>query len=152
MKRFELIDARKEKKMSQGMLAKIVGVTPSAISGYERNVKNPSIQIAFKVADALNRSVENLWGKGYKTKTKKGLDKYNSCGIISKDMFPKNKLRDLRKQKGLTQKALADKANLSKNMIWLIEQKKRIPSITVAKKICKALKVNLDDIWGNGEE
>lgn len=149
MKRFELIKTRKEKRMSQGMLAKIIGVTPSAISSYERNVKNPSIRMAFKIADVLNESVEKLWGEEYKIK--KEFDKYNSCGIISKDMVSQNKLRDIRKQKGLTQKELADEANLSKNMIWLIEQSKRIPSITVAKKICKALGVKLDDIFGNGK-
>ena len=68
MKRDELIWARKEKKMSQGMLAKNVGVTPSSISGYERGIRNPSIQMAFKIADALNESVEKLWGEGYKAK------------------------------------------------------------------------------------
>lgn len=149
MKRDELIQARKEKKMSQGMLAKNVGVTPSSISGYERGVRNPSIEIAFKIADFLGEGVEKIWGEKYKIK--KYVDNSDICGKIKKDMGSKEKLRECRKKAKLTQGELAKKAGLSMNMISLIELGLRAPGIKVAKKICKALGVTLNDIWGNGE-
>lgn len=150
MKREELINARKDKKMSQGMLARMVGVSNSAISHYERNVSNPSIEIAFKIANFLGEGVEKLWGEEYKIK--KVVDNSDICGKIKKDMGSKEKLRECRKKAKLTQKELAKKAGLSMNMISLIELGLRAPGIKIAKKLCKALGVTLNDIWGNGEK
>lgn len=149
MKRYELLKARRAKEMSQGMLAKMVGVTPSAISSYERNVKNPSIRMAFKIADVLNESVEKLWGEEYKTK-KITLDNPPKCVIMNTNMPPKSRLAEIRQKTGLTQKELANKSGVSLNMISYIERGVRVPRIEIAKKLCKALGVTLNDIWGNG--
>ena len=127
----------------------MAGVSTSAISHYERNVSNPSIQMAFKISECLNESVERLWGKEYKGE--KAVDNSHNICYPFKDMKYKNRLKYFREQAGLTQKELAAKVGLSLNMISCCERGINVPRIAMAKKICKVLNVKLDDIWGNGE-
>lgn len=54
-----------------------------------------------------------------------------------------NKLKELRKQKKLTQEELAKKSELSKNAIWNYENGKRTPSYENLQKICNALQISL---------
>lgn len=53
-------EIRLEKKLSQGKLAKILGVHPTYISGIERGLRNPSLITLEKIAKALNVKVEEL--------------------------------------------------------------------------------------------
>lgn len=46
-------EIRLKKKMSQGDLAKILGVHPTYISGIERGVRNMALRNIEKLADAL---------------------------------------------------------------------------------------------------
>lgn len=53
-------EIRLEKKLSQGKLAKILGVHPTYISGIERGLRNPSLITLEKVAKALNVKIDEL--------------------------------------------------------------------------------------------
>ncbi len=53
---------RKRKKMSQADLAKVVGTIAVTIGRYERGEIKPSIDIATKIADALDVSLDYLVG------------------------------------------------------------------------------------------
>ena len=65
-----LLEVRKDKKMSQDDLAKKLDVHGAVIRRYERGDISPSIEVVAKIADALEVSVDNLFGK-----TKMELDK-----------------------------------------------------------------------------
>ncbi|MFW5752333.1 MAG: helix-turn-helix domain-containing protein [bacterium] len=54
---------RKKKGFSQEELAKMVGTISVTIGRYERDEIKPSIDIATKIADALNVSLDYLTGK-----------------------------------------------------------------------------------------
>ncbi|MGB0429700.1 MAG: helix-turn-helix domain-containing protein [Bacteroidia bacterium] len=54
---------RKELKLSQNDLGKVVGTSGDIIGKYERNEVKPSIDVAAKIAEALNVSVDYLLGK-----------------------------------------------------------------------------------------
>lgn len=54
--------ARKQKGFSQDELAKKVGTISVTIGRYERNEIKPSIDIATKIADALDMSLDYLVG------------------------------------------------------------------------------------------
>jgi transcriptional regulator with XRE-family HTH domain len=58
-----LTELRKSKKLSQDQLAKKVGVHTNVLGRYERGEAKPSIDIAFKLADALEVSLDYLVGK-----------------------------------------------------------------------------------------
>ena len=53
-------EIRLRKKMSQGDLAKILGVHPTYISGIERGVRNMALKNIEKLANALGVSVNDL--------------------------------------------------------------------------------------------
>lgn len=54
---------RKRKGLSQGELGKAVGTSGDIIGKYERNEVKPSIEVAAKIADALEVSLDFLVGK-----------------------------------------------------------------------------------------
>lgn len=53
-------ELRTQKKMSQGDLAKILGVHPTYISGIERGVRNMSLKNIEKLAKALGVKIDEL--------------------------------------------------------------------------------------------
>ena len=54
---------RKARKMTQKELGKLVGVTESSISQYEKGKKTPSFEIALKLAEALDCESADLVSK-----------------------------------------------------------------------------------------
>ena len=56
----KLRDVRLKKKLSQGDIARILGVHRSYISGLERGRRNPSLVTVHKVAKALGISANEL--------------------------------------------------------------------------------------------
>ncbi len=53
-------EIRLEKKMSQGDVAKILGVHRTYISGIERGMRNPSLVTLEKIAKALKVNIDIL--------------------------------------------------------------------------------------------
>jgi transcriptional regulator with XRE-family HTH domain len=60
-------ELRQSKKLTQKDLAKILNVTPQAISKWERNESNPDIQTILKLSDYFNVSVDEILGKKNRT-------------------------------------------------------------------------------------
>jgi ribosome-binding protein aMBF1 (putative translation factor) len=58
-----LSDLRRTRKLSQEQLAQAVGVHPNILGRYERGEAKPSIEIATKLADALEVSLDQLVGR-----------------------------------------------------------------------------------------
>ena len=56
----KLREVRLKKKLSQGDVARILGVHRSYISGLERGRRNPSLLTVHKIAKALNVSTNEL--------------------------------------------------------------------------------------------
>lgn len=54
---------RKEKGLTQVELAEKLGVQQSTISHIENELRDPSVELLFKLAEALEVSVEELVGK-----------------------------------------------------------------------------------------
>ena len=59
----KISELRKEKKWSQSDLAKTVKASRDIIGKYERGENSPSIEMAIKLAEALDISVDYLLGK-----------------------------------------------------------------------------------------
>jgi transcriptional regulator with XRE-family HTH domain len=58
-----------------------------------------------------------------------------------------NRIKDLRREKGITVQELADKADVSKGLISQIENGRTIPSLIVLIDIIKSLDINLDKFF-----
>ncbi|MBL6447636.1 helix-turn-helix transcriptional regulator [Fulvivirga sp. 29W222] len=57
-----IVQARKDKKMSQEALAKALKATPTTVGRYERDEVKPSIEVAAKIAEVLEVSLDYLIG------------------------------------------------------------------------------------------
>ncbi len=64
------------------------------------------------------------------------------------EQFPE-RLRRLRKRRGLSQQALAERCGLSKNMIGRYEHGNRIPNIYTAREIADVFGVTIDYLCGD---
>ncbi len=74
-----IILVRKEKNMSQEQLAKMLGATPTTVGRYERDEVKPSIEVAVKIAEALEVSLDYLTGRSQNDlKDKKMIERFNS--------------------------------------------------------------------------
>lgn len=65
-------------------------------------------------------------------------------------VLPRNlgkKLKRARREMGITQEELAERANLSRAYIGYIEQGKNLPALQTLEKIAKALKIRLSDLF-----
>ena len=58
-----------------------------------------------------------------------------------------NAVRDMRKKRNLTQEALANIVNISRTHLSEIENGNAVPSVFVAQRIAKALKVKVESIF-----
>ncbi|MBU7578677.1 MAG: cupin domain-containing protein [Flavihumibacter sp.] len=58
-----------------------------------------------------------------------------------------NKIKEVRKAKGITVQALADRAEVSKGLISQIENTRAIPSLPVLMKVILSLQINLPDFF-----
>lgn len=58
----KILQLRKEKDFSRDVLAKMVGTSGAIIGRYERNEITPSVDVAAKIADALEVSLDFLVG------------------------------------------------------------------------------------------
>lgn len=63
----------------------------------------------------------------------------------------KDRILQIRKENRLTQDAFAEKLNLSKNFVWMLEKGERIPSDRTVSDICREFSIN-EDWLRNGTE
>jgi transcriptional regulator with XRE-family HTH domain len=74
-----VIEVRKERGMSQEQLAKALGATPTTVGRYERDEVKPSIEVAVKIAEVLEVSLDYLTGRSQNDlKDKKMIERFNS--------------------------------------------------------------------------
>ncbi|NBC83071.1 MAG: helix-turn-helix domain-containing protein [Bacteroidetes bacterium] len=59
----KLAEQRKRQNLSQDELAKMVGIHANVLGRYERDLANPSVETATKLAEALEVSLDYLVGK-----------------------------------------------------------------------------------------
>lgn len=64
----------------------------------------------------------------------------------------KTKIKELREKHNLTQEALAEKVDVTRQTILFLEKGKYNPSLRLAYKIAKVLKSNIDEIFSFEDE
>ena len=62
------------------------------------------------------------------------------------DRIVREVIRRLRKERGLSQEALAERADLAADYVGFIERGENVPTLTVILKLARALKVTPSDL------
>jgi len=80
----KIVELRKENNLSRDELGKTVGTSGAVIGRYERNEITPSIEVAAKMANALNVSLDFLVGNtSLMIKDKKILERLENIDRMS---------------------------------------------------------------------
>ena len=76
---------RKQKKLSQAALGKLIGTSGDVIGRYERGDIKPSVDVVSKIADALEVSIDFLVGKTKMKLDKKILERIQDIENLNKE-------------------------------------------------------------------
>lgn len=125
-KKIKLI--RQTKNITREDLAKKLNISYSSIEKYEQGLRGFRVEITNKFAEALGVTINTLLK-----------DENISLG---------ENIKKLRKNKGLSQKQLAEILNLSEITIRRYEKCSNIPTIETLDKIAIALDVPLNELLG----
>ena len=80
-----IITLRKKKGLSQSDLGKAIGTSGDIIGRYERDEVKPSIEVAIKIADMLEVSLDYLVGKSSMELDKTTLKRIEEVGKLPAD-------------------------------------------------------------------
>lgn len=69
-----------------------------------------------------------------------------------KNFFNGEKLKKLRKSKGLTTQQVADLVNVSQSYISRFENNRAVPDVDMLQQILKSLDSNIADFYSDGEQ
>ena len=64
---------RKEKGYTQAYIAEKLGVTPAAVSKWEKGTSKPRVEVLFKLAELLNVNAKDLLSQGEETTSTENL-------------------------------------------------------------------------------
>ena len=81
----QITTIRKRKGISQAELGKQVGTSGDIIGKYERNEVKPSIEVASKISDVLEVSLDFLIGKITNEINKKTLSRLQNIELLPKE-------------------------------------------------------------------
>lgn len=133
---------RKEQDLSQGQLAKLMGVTPIYISLMERGKRNisPLMVEKLQLLFASTGSTGELKAPHNAQILAKGtLKSRREEKEAAAKLLTPQRLRQLRLEQGLSQKKLADQVGVTATLIGLIELGKRGLSLSLARKLLAVL-------------
>ena len=113
---------RKKKGITQNELAKRLGITQSAVGQFEKKDSGIRYETVQKIAEALEVPIYTFF------------------------LNEGERVKSIRENKGLTQTDLAEKVNLSAQLIDDIEQCKYRPSNSMLMKLANALEIPVSEL------
>lgn len=134
MLKHRLKNRRKDLGLTQDQLADIVNTKKSTISNYETGYSSPNPEMLRDLADALKTTTDFLLGR--------------SNDPTDQSSFQSNRLRNLRKERSLTQNELGEKLSLDESTISAYETGSLIPDLDTVNKLSSFFGVTVDYLMG----
>ncbi|MEB7428337.1 helix-turn-helix domain-containing protein [Enterococcus faecalis] len=131
-------ELRKRDKITQGELAKKIGIGKSAISNYESGYRMPKQDLLFKLANVFNESVDIFFPNFINEPISE---------LLSLDKKIATNIKEIRTQKQLSKESVADKLGISIKELTLYEEQQKPFTIDVVFNFAKALGVTFDDLF-----
>lgn len=128
---------RESRHLSQEMLAEHLDIAPRRISAYEREVSEANISLQIKIADYFGVTLDYLNGREIDT-----FNRVDNTDLCVKEFG--NRIRQIRTDKKLSAKEVAEKAGVSANYLLLIESGAKIPKLETAINILNTLNASAD--------
>lgn len=139
--RNRIIKILEKKGWSKYKLAKKAGIAHSTLHDILTGKNaNPNTKTLEKIAGALGVSINEFFDEMSESKLATQKNKIHS----ENNTEIGKKIKKLRKEKGLTQKELAEKSNLSRSYLADLERDRYNPSLDSLKSIANALGVSVE--------
>lgn len=133
--------AREEKGMTQAQLAKLLGISATAVVRYENNTRRPNIEMLKKISEVLDKPIEFFIDDSEHSHDKSE-DTQEIRSVFSE------RLRYLRVMRGLQQKDVADALGLNPATYGMYERGEREPSLEVLYKLAEFFEIPMDFLFG----
>ena len=163
----KLKELRKEKGLTQKEIGKIINCNQTAVGKYERGELEPSLDTLKKLADFFNCSIDYLVGcedefgviKSEKTELPGNTGKTHHT--VNSELFAKKankeetiskRIKELRLEKGLTQKEIAKNIDSTVKNVWAYENNLAIPPIDVLSRYADFFCCSIDYLVGREDE
>lgn len=143
MSRFK--ECREIKRLSQKYVAVMLGVSPSAISQWEKGTTYPSSENLAALAELYGVSIDYLMGKADDAPTQELEDAKHPTRLDT------DRLRRLRTERMLTQAALGEELGLSESTVCMYEQGEREPSFNTLCRLADFFGVTTDYLLGRSD-
>lgn len=140
-----LKEIREYEGFTQEDVAKILNVKRSTYAGWESGKDPIPLQKLNILANYYHTSLDYLIGK---SPTKEEIKRVQE---IDKSIIAKN-IKNLRKEKNLTQEELADKITTSQSNIHKYENEKSLITTYYALEFCKQYEYSLDTLVGRDKK
>ncbi|HEY8435897.1 MAG TPA: XRE family transcriptional regulator [Haloplasmataceae bacterium] len=135
-----LVNLRKMHGYTQQKVAEALGISRGAYGNYETGKREPDTETLSALAELYGVSVDFLLGRTDNPappSTRRDIDRGTTIG---------KRLKQLREERQLTLRQLAQVAHVSHSFISDIEQGRSNPSIETLKALARALGVSLTDL------
>ena len=143
MSRFK--ECREIKGLSQKYVAVMLGVSPSAISQWEKGTTYPSSENLAALAELYGVSIDYLMGKAEDAPSQEPEDAKHPTRLDT------DRLRRLRTERMLTQAALGEELGLSESTMCLYERGDREPSFNTLCRLADFFGVTTDYLLGRSD-
>lgn len=130
-----LKELRMQNNLTQKDLAEKLGIAQNTVSQWENGTRSINTETAKVIADLFNVSIDTLCNNG---------SDFDGNVMV--------RLKELRKEKGLSQKELADIFSVSQGTIANWENGRRIMDIETAKSISDFFGVTIDYLLGKEKQ
>ena len=132
---------RLKRKLTQTSIAKLLNISQPTYSKIERLKTNITIEHLNKLSNYYNVSLDYLLN----------LSDIDNIDIINKDLNKEligKRLKNIRKESNLYQKALANELDTGQSLISEYENGKRLINLTYGHFICKKYNISMDYLYG----
>ena len=138
-------ECRERKGLSQKYVAVTLGVSPPAISQWEKGVTFPSSENLSKLAELYGVSIDYLMGKADDAPGQEPEDAKHPTRLDT------DRLRRLRTERMLTQAALGEELGLSEPTVCMYERGEREPSFNTLCRLADFFGVTTDYLLGRSD-
>lgn len=138
-------ECRERKGLSQKYVAVMLGVSPSAISQWEKGTTYPSSENLAALAELYGVSIDYLMGKADDAPTQEPEDAKQPTRLDT------DRLRRLRTERMLTQAALGEELGLSESTVCMYERGEREPSFNTLCRLADFFGVTTDYLLGRSD-
>ncbi len=139
-----IAELRRERNLTQELLAERAGLSVAMISKVEQDARRPSLATLSAIADALGMPPGDLINQG----APEGGSTDSDCELT--DAAPtamrRNRLAERRKAAGFSQEQLAESLHIDRSTIGRWENGETVPQLWMRPKLAKALRVSADQL------